>query len=403
VAELGAMKNTYREPFKIRPFVNHAGSESWRVDGRKRDGTRVRENFADLKRAEARKLELTTEWLARETDTALRATKLTDVQVKLAEVAFVRLDRDEELMLAVEHWLKHGRAVAVAESPRLDAAFDRFKAWLETEDLRELSKANLRRRVGIFVNGTANRQVSDITPESIDAYLAGRATLTAKSRDNDRRAISRFFSWCMDRPRRWMAFNPASKPKGRHNGAEDAPEILTVEQCEALLRAAESHKDGKLAPYTAVCLFAGLRPFEAARLTWAQVNLEDGEIRLEASQTKTGRPRVVAIWETLRAWLQAYKGLPFFPENWRRDFRVVQEAAGYGTKTAKKPQLKPWPVDVARHTAISHYFRKTGSYGQTAEQFGNSEAIIKRHYQGRVSSEDTKRFYGIMPGKGGWK
>jgi hypothetical protein len=62
--------------------------------------------------------------------------------------------------------------------------------------------------------------------------------------------------------------------------------------------------------------------------------------------------------------------------------------------------LKPWPVDVMRHTAISHYFRQTGSYGQTAEQFGNSESIIKRHYQGRVSSEDTKAFYALAPKKG---
>ena len=54
-------------------------------------------------------------------------------------------------------------------------------------------------------------------------------------------------------------------------------------------------------------------------------------------------------------------------------------------------------MDVMRHTAISHYFRKTGSYGQTAEQFGNSEAIIKRHYQGRVTSEETERFYAIRP------
>jgi hypothetical protein len=50
-----------------------------------------------------------------------------------------------------------------------------------------------------------------------------------------------------------------------------------------------------------------------------------------------------------------------------------------------------------RHTAISHFFRDCGSYGRAAEQFGNSEAIIKKHYQGRVSSADTKKFYGIRP------
>jgi len=59
--------------------------------------------------------------------------------------------------------------------------------------------------------------------------------------------------------------------------------------------------------------------------------------------------------------------------------------------------IAQWPSDVARHTAISHFFRMTGSYGLTAEQFGNSESIIKLHYQGRVTSEDTKRFYMLKP------
>ena len=59
--------------------------------------------------------------------------------------------------------------------------------------------------------------------------------------------------------------------------------------------------------------------------------------------------------------------------------------------------------DVLRHTAVSHYFRHTGSYGQTAEQFGNSEAVIKKHYAARVSTEDTKAFYSILPAKGGGK
>jgi hypothetical protein len=58
-----------------------------------------------------------------------------------------------------------------------------------------------------------------------------------------------------------------------------------------------------------------------------------------------------------------------------------------------------WAPDIMRHTAISHYFRRTGSYGRTAEQFGNSEAIIKKYYQGRVSSEETETFYSLLPKK----
>jgi integrase len=317
---------------------------------------------------------------------------LTREQIGLAETAFIRLGpgAEHELPRAVEYWLTHGRQTAVAESPRLDDAFKAFGAWLDKGcELRDLSRKNLRRRVNVFINSVSNIRVADVTPETIDGYLAKRTGLSAKSKDNDRRAASRFFSWCIERPRRWATMNPCREVKIQQ-GEDTPPEILTLKQCEAMLKAAAP---AGLAPYLAVCLFGGLRPFEAQRLTWDAVNLADGEIRLEGIQTKTGNSRVVSICDTLLAWLRAYKGQPFFPSNWRKDFDEVKQAAG----------LKVWPVDVLRHTAISHYFRHTGSYGRTAEQFGNSEAIIKKHYQGRVSSEDTKAFYALLPMKGGCK
>ena len=128
-------------------------------------------------------------------------------------------------------------------------------------------------------------------------------------------------------------------------------------------------------------------PTEAARLTWQNVNLNDRELRLEGTQTKTGRPRVIPICDTLAAWLKACEDKPFWPASAVNDWKTVRRKAGF----------EKWCQDVLRHTAISHYFRRTGSYGQTAEQFGNSESIIKLHYQGRVTSQDTDRFYRLKP------
>ena len=77
-------------------------------------------------------------------------------------------------------------------------------------------------------------------------------------------------------------------------------------------------------------------------------------------------------------------------------FAYVERVTDY-TPEARAALAGGWVPDVLRHTAISHYFRATGSYGRTAEQFGNSESIIKKHYQSRVSSKDTKRFYALRP------
>ena len=391
-----------RQRFKVLTFTNpRTGSVSWRVTGSKRDGTRIRENFSREHDAKCRHIDLEAEYLSAQTETGLRATNLTDTQIKLAELVFKRLTDDGDLPRAVDYWLKHGRQNHTnVEAPRLDEAVKKFTEWLDgAKDstgngvctLRDHSKKVLKSRVGVFGNGIGNLLIDEITPETIEGFL-GKLDVSNVTKDNYKRNISRFFSWCIARPRRWVMTNPCREIK-IDKGEKLPPAILTLDQCEALLRAAEGHG---VAPYVAVCLFGGLRPFEASRLTWDAVNLQDKEIRLEAAQTKTGRPRVVTISPTLHRWLKAHKGTSFFPSNWRKSFDAVKEAAGFGTHTEEK-KLVPWVPDIMRHTAISHYFRKTGSYGQTAEQFGNSEAIIKEHYQGRVTTSDTEKFFALKP------
>ncbi len=389
--------------FKIQEFTNpRTGSVSWRVAGIKRDRTRVRANFTDLQAAQCKQIELETEFLKGNVETTIRATRLSAEQVQLAEVAFIKLGDDWQRILdAVDDWKRAGSHHAVAvESPRIDEAFTKFEEWLKTADFRKRTKDNLRVRVKVFVNSIPNMRVVDVTADTVFNYLEKRGVARA-SKDNDRRALSRFFSWCMVRPQQWLRTNPARKEtRERKSTNGHDPAVLSVKECEKILKAAQRHG---LAPYVAVCLFGGLRPLEAARLNWKATNLKDREIRLEGNQTKTGHPRVVVIDNTLAAWLSAYKNKPFFPPNWRKKFDAVKRAAGFAGRTAvsKNTDLKPWPVDVLRHTAISHYFRKTGSYGQTAEQFGNSEAIIKAHYQGRVSTDDTNAFYALRPAKKG--
>ena len=377
--------------FKIREYQNpRTGTQSWRVEGIKRDGTRIRENFQEQDGARVRQGELETEYLTGQTETTVKATKLTEEQIRFAENAFARLNADADMPLAVQYWLSHGKKLSVVESPRLDDAFAQYGDWLTNEcKLRDLSKSNLRRRVNVFVNSVPNIRVADIMPDTIESFLAKR-NVSAASKDNDRRAVSSFITWCMDRKRKWIAVNPCGAVR-IDKGEKTPPAVLTLEQCKMLLAKADKFKGGRLAPFVAACLFGGLRPFESRRLSWDAVNLKDGEIRLEGVQTKTGKPRVIAICDTLAAWLQAHKGKAFYPSNWRRDFDAIKSVIGYGRKTDAQPDLKPWIDDIMRHTAISHYFRKTGSYGQTAEQFGNSEAIIKAHYQGRVSSEDNEK------------
>ena len=384
--------------FKILPYTNpRTGTPSWRVTGTRRNGERIRENFARAEEAQYRHTELEGEFHAANGVAALRATRLTDEQVGIAEAAFKRLERDEDLITAVDHWLRTGQPKTIKESPRLDEALKVYTEWLATTtELRDLTKNRLRNRVEHFVANTGNVRVTDVLPEHIEKYLAQQAVVP-NTKDGYCRALSSFFSWCMKGKRHWCVNNPcyAVEIEGLTSDDDREPVVLPLSDCEALLRAAEKFEKGHLVPYVALCLFGGLRPFEAARLAWDQVNLTDGEIRLKGTQTKTGKGRIVVIDKTLKAWLTKYrKAGEIYLSTYNLELKDLRASIGYGPQ----PNLKPWVPDVLRHTAISHYFRLTGSYGRTAEQFGNSEGIIKKHYQGRVTSAETKVFYALRPG-----
>ena len=393
--------------FKILPYTNpRTNTVSWRVTGTRRNGERIRENFARAEEAQYRHTELEGEFHAANGVAALRATRLTDEQVGIAEAAFKRLEQDQDLITAVDHWLRTGKPKSIKESPRLDEASKEFLEWLKTTtELRPKTKENLRGRVSHLVKNMGNLRVTDVLPEHIEKYLVN-LKISQDSKNGYRKKLSTFFSWCMKGKRHWCVNNPcyAVVIEGLTSDDDREPVVLPVSECETLLRKAEQFEKGQLVPYVALCLFGGLRPTEAARLKWDQVNLTDGEIRLKGTQTKTGKGRLVTIDETLKAWLRRYrKAGEIYRAKYEMDLKQLRASIGYGTPTEENPDLKPWVPDVLRHTAISHYFRLTGSYGRTAEQFGNSEGIIKKHYQGRVSSADTKQFYALRPRAGAHK
>ncbi len=106
---------------------------------------------------------------------ALRATRLSDDQVGIAEAAFKRLERNADLITAVDHWLRTGQPKTIKESPRLDEALKTYTEWLATTtELRDLTKNRLRNRVEHFVTNTGNVRVTDVLPEHIENIWRSR-------------------------------------------------------------------------------------------------------------------------------------------------------------------------------------------------------------------------------------
>src|SRR5579862_1470780 len=196
-----------RGKFRITDFENPSKATVHKVSGTKMDGTRVRENFKTHDEALARKQQLEVEATNDETAGRMVFTKLTPQQVNLAEAAFERLDEDAEMAGAVEWWITEGRSKALAVSPPLTQAITEFRTWLDSAgcSLRKDTKQNYKIRVDLFAKSRAafGKRVHEITPDTIFGYLEKR-DVSRETKNNDRRVLSRFFSWCMARPQGWI-------------------------------------------------------------------------------------------------------------------------------------------------------------------------------------------------------
>lgn len=383
----GMKTKAHQKGFRVDEFVNPSGGIAYRVHGW-RQGTRIRENYPTLQRAEARRLELENERLGNQTPEVLRATWLTGPQLKACEWAAARIPDSDELRRAVDWWVEHGRTQSAAASGSgnigLDDAAEKFAAWVDSSTLRDHSKRNLKIRVGVFASETGDVPIVSITPETVESWLQ-RRKVSPVTRDNDRRAVARFLGWCCERPRRWLTTNPAREVRV-DKPERGMPEILTLRQTMRFLIAAKRVRGGLFLKWAALGLFGGLRPFEAIRFRDSDVI--DGHLRIEAQRSKVKRTRVIEVPPVLAAWIKtAGEGPVANPSNHRRAWESL----------LRKAKITTWVPDVLRHTSLSHTFRRLGSYGLTSEHGGTSEQMVKAHYQARTSIADSEKFWSLFP------
>jgi integrase len=402
-----------KERFRIVEFANPSGETAFRVTGFKNDGERVRVNKPTLAQAKQLRDELLAEANGEKLDTRIVATRLSDTQVAAAEAAYKLLPEGQTLLGAVRYFLdnyqEQFRPITV------EKGYDLFIADRKSQNLRPDSIRNLEIRVGFLKRDHGAKLVSAITTDSIRSLIFA-GTSSPVTRDNNRRAISAFFNWAVKNG--YAKENPAEKI-GAIKHDRDEPEIMPLADVKALLKAAREFpkplvvmknkkvvktiaRAGNCFPAIALGLFAALRPKEIERITWADIDLEAKTVTLGSKVSKMRERRIVELSDNLVAMLEPYAKEKTPLRLSRREFDAVKMEAGYNGREAttievdgQKRSLKPWPVDILRHTAISMHLAKHQHEGQTAAWAGNSPDIIQRHYKGLVKSKDAAEFWAL--------
>jgi integrase len=167
-------------------------------------------------------------------------------------------------------------------------------------------------------------------------------------------------------------------------------QVLSVEECEKLIRWVEMNDPGLLV-YPVLCLLAGLRPeLEATGIDWADVMLE--HITVDASIAKDAETRIIEpLTPNLVEWIRAIRDSSKSPlplRNLRRRWERAREVLG-----------RDWPHDAMRHSYASYHFAMYRDAGLTAKNLGHpSPTLLRKDYNNAVTRAEAERFWSIAPG-----
>jgi integrase len=353
------------------------------------DALAALERLADLYRATGRRVSL----LAAVSEFVEAAGKLQGCTMGEAVEGYLRTVANvkrKDIKEAVTEFLR-------ADAPRTKAA-EGQRAQLSGKYAYN-RKLQLTRFADTFP-GTA---VTDLTKAHLDTFVGslatvktksrnGRAASSAKSRNHYRAAVRQFLLWAVRKdylaPTHRLLEADAMRPE-RANTA--AVEFYTPREFAALLETAEN-EFAMLRPIIAIGGLAGLRTVELLRLDWADVWRVPGHIEVTAGNAKTRQRRLVEICPALSAWLE-----PFRPSTtgklWTGHEIKFQQHFVELCKDAEVTRK----TNGLRHAYCTYHFAANANENKTAQQAGNSPAIIHAHYKGLATKTEAEKWFNVTP------
>lgn len=254
------------------------------------------------------------------------------------------------------------------------------------DEIAAVKSASGKRRIYVLKMTAVHRRfgavfgrkvVSTVTGQQIEDWLYGNnwAPSTRLGYLSDIRTL---FTFAVRRG--YATKNPVADVEAPTTD-EKPPGILSVADCVALVTACATH-DRKLLPYLGLCLFAGVRPTETRRISWADVR--DGFVVINASSSKTRSQRLIEITPTLERFLIKDGDLP--ARNIVKRMNAIRDRA----------MLESWPRDGMRHSFVTYAMPTKGAVW-TVEQAGHSLQVSLKHYRALASKAESEAFWNIQP------
>jgi len=239
--------------------------------------------------------------------------------------------------------------------------------------------------------------LADISPQHIVAYRDKRLKdISPSTLQKEFALLSHLFNIAR---REWglSVKNPipeVTRPKVRNSRTR----FLTKEEAQKLLDVSQKSRNKNLYPYLLLMMHTGMRPSEAAGLTWGDVNLDERLVKLKITKTDM---RYVPLTETTEKVLRAIR--PASPEKgtfvfipssspllnkpltrpnlyFRRSFNTARDNAG----------LEDVHLHDLRHTAASHLLMAGVDLRTLAEILGHKTMQMVHRYTHLLNEHKLK-------------
>ena len=251
----------------------------------------------------------------------------------------------------------------------------------------QLYLKDLRLRLARFAT-RFNGFIGNITGAEIDDWLRSLA-VGARTRNNLRNSIVTLFRFAKSRG--YLPKDRLTEADGLAKAKERRAEIgiLTPKQMSQLLAVV----DYDLIPFFAIGAFAGLRHWEMLRLTWADINFEEGHILVAAEKAKTAQRRIVPIQPNLAAWLAPYR-------KHHGSICPCGHISNVLRRLSKDAEIK-WPKNGLRHSYGSYRLAQIKNAAQVSLEMGNSPSMVFQHYREVVTEKQAHQWFGSLPKRAG--
>ncbi len=232
--------------------------------------------------------------------------------------------------------------------------------------------------------------LKDITPAKVEAYKHQRLSdISHRGKPTRPATVNREITTFK------TIFNKAVKNgKADRNPAQGVKQLKENNERDRILSQEEyvrllAHCPPHLNPIIRVAYHTGMRRGEILNLTWGQVDLKEGFLRLRAEDTKTNEGRLVPLNKELIKMLKAMpRGLPMTPVFTYKGQPLAEMKRSFAT-ACKRAGIEGFTFHDLRHTAINNWRIAGHDYFRIMAATGHKTMNVFKRYN-TVGKEELK-------------